>query len=205
MKPLLSLGLALLALAPLRGQILGPGATQGAFLGGIAGAVIGHESGSLSHRGWQGAAIGAGVGLLIGAAADANRPRPASYAGGASEYGGYYYGGAAYDGLILGSLVGGIAGRHVVGGGGYRGWRGAAWGAGAGWLLGSIFEANKFYAAGYDGPAYSYPRFSAVTTAPVYALAPVATATVQPVTGINHDQSSGVESPMAPANSLFGR
>src|SRR4051812_8778670 len=66
MKTLLSLGLAFLALAPAQAQIFRPEAVNGALLGGIAGAVIGNNSGSLHHNAWQGAAIGAGAGLLLG-------------------------------------------------------------------------------------------------------------------------------------------
>ena len=70
MKTFFSLSLGLLALVPMQAQIFGPQTLNGALLGGIAGAVIGHNSGSLSHNGWQGAAIGAGVGAVLGAAAD---------------------------------------------------------------------------------------------------------------------------------------
>jgi uncharacterized membrane protein len=47
-------------------------AVAGTLLGGLAGAIIGHNSGSLSHNGWQGAAIGAGAGLLLGSLAEQN-------------------------------------------------------------------------------------------------------------------------------------
>jgi hypothetical protein len=45
-------------------------ASTGMLLGGIAGAIIGNNSGSWHHNGWHGAAIGAGAGLLLGAIAD---------------------------------------------------------------------------------------------------------------------------------------
>ncbi len=45
-------------------------AVTGALLGGIAGAIIGNNSGSLHHDAWRGAAIGAGAGLVLGAVAD---------------------------------------------------------------------------------------------------------------------------------------
>lgn len=52
-------------------------AASGALLGGIAGAIIGNNSGH--HNGWGGAAIGAGAGLLLGAIADdAHRDRVVS-------------------------------------------------------------------------------------------------------------------------------
>ncbi|MFA5058830.1 MAG: YMGG-like glycine zipper-containing protein, partial [Opitutaceae bacterium] len=44
----------------------------GTLLGGIAGAIIGHNSGDLRHNGWKGAAIGAGVGYLFGSIAEQN-------------------------------------------------------------------------------------------------------------------------------------
>src|SRR5882672_12607706 len=105
MKTLLSLGLVALALTPVHAQIFGPRAANGALLGGIAGAVIGHNSGSLSHNGWQGAAIGAGVGALLGAAADHNDARnDRGWSGSQGAYvyrdgyrGGYYGGGFARD------------------------------------------------------------------------------------------------------------
>ncbi len=209
MKTLFTLGLGLLALAPARAQIFGANTVNGALLGGIAGAVIGHNSGSLSHNGWQGAAIGAGVGALLGASADANTsyaarydtgvPMPAGgyvyrdgYRGGSFGYGGY-----ARDGVFLGALAGGIIGHNSGGSWRHNGWRGAAWGAGAGWLLGSIFDASYGYDRGY-GYGYAYPRaVAAPATQPVATLAP------QPVTII--DNYYGNASPMAQANSLFGR
>jgi uncharacterized protein YcfJ len=45
-------------------------ASNGLFLGALAGAIIGNNSGSLGHNAWRGAAYGAGAGLLIGAIAE---------------------------------------------------------------------------------------------------------------------------------------
>lgn len=45
-------------------------AASGTILGGIAGAIIGHNSGDLHHNGWKGAAIGAGAGLILGSIID---------------------------------------------------------------------------------------------------------------------------------------
>jgi hypothetical protein len=53
-------------------------AASGLWLGALAGAVIGHNSGDLRHNGWRGAAWGAGLGWLLGSIADANRPAIAS-------------------------------------------------------------------------------------------------------------------------------
>lgn len=219
MKTLFSLGLALLALTPVHAQIFGPRAANGALLGGIAGAVIGHNSGSLSHNGWQGAAIGAGVGALIGAAADRNAAyydsglsgpggayvyRDGYYRGAPRGGYGYYGGGYARDGIWLGALAGGIIGHNSGGNWRHNGWRGAAWGAGAGWLLGSILDANRGYGY-YSGYDYIYPRPIAVAAPQpvvVQPAAPVAAAPQQ-VTIINNYY--GNASPMASANALFGR
>jgi hypothetical protein len=210
MKTFLSLGLGLLALAPMQAQIFGPQALNGALLGGIAGAVIGHNSGSLSHNGWQGAAIGAGIGALLGATADSNAARyntgmPVAQGGyvyrdgyGSGYPGGYYGGSAASDGLWLGALAGGIIGNNRGFGHSRNGWRGAAWGAGAGWLLGSILDAN------YGNYGFGYPRRVAVPEAqPVAVQAAPAAPAPQQVTIINNYY--GNASPMAGANSLFGR
>ncbi len=220
MKTLFSLALGLLALSTAQAQVFGPRAANGALLGGIAGAVISHNSGSLSHNGWQGAAIGAGIGALIGASADHNAGR---YDSGLSVQGGYVYrdgyrganrgyyrGSAARDGLWLGGLAGGIIGHNHGGNWRHNGWRGAAWGAGAGWLLGSIYDANRYYDYGYDGYGaygYGYPRTVAMAASQpvVVQAAPTALATPAPqqVTIINNYY--GNASPMASANTLFGR
>ena len=217
MKTTVFLGLTLLAVAPAQAQILRPASLNGAILGGIAGAVIGNNSGSLHHNAWQGAAIGAGAGLLLGAAADNSR---GSYGYGAVAYGqsgpyiyrhrpegrvvyrggyggyGYYdgYGSAASDGLWLGALAGGIIGRNS---GDFRhnGWRGAAWGAGIGWLLGSIADANTYY---------SYPRAVVVDQVPVVQAQPQVAAAPQQVTIINNYYNTPA-TPMTAANGLFGR
>ena len=220
MKALLSFGLAALALTPVHAQIFGPRSGSGALLGGIAGAVIGHNSGSLSHNGWQGAAIGAGVGALLGAAADRNdarydrslspshggyiyRDSPGRYGGG-----GYYRGSATGDGLWLGAVASGIIGHNYGGNWRHNGWRGAAWGAGAGWLLGSLIDSDRYYYGGYGydyGYGYGYPR--AVVMAqpqPVVAQsAPAAATAPQQITIINNYY--GNAAPMASANAMFGR
>ena len=231
MKTLLSLGLAAFALTPAHAQVFGPRAANGALLGGIAGAVIGHNSGSLSHNGWQGAAIGAGVGALLGAAADNRAGRydtgvPLGHSGyyiyrdAPGRYGGYR-GSAAHDGLWLGALAGGIIGHNSGGNWRHNGWRGAAWGAGAGWLLGSIVDSNRYYYGGYgrgydhgygssydNGYGYGYPR-TVVMAQPqpvVMQAAPApapATAAPQQVTIINNYY--GNAAPMASANAMFGR
>jgi ElaB/YqjD/DUF883 family membrane-anchored ribosome-binding protein len=226
MKTTISLCLALLAVGPVSAQIFRPEAVNGALLGGIAGAVIGHNSGSLNHNGWQGAAIGAGVGAVLGSAVANERDRdravyggspyiyrdtPAvvyrggyggyyggrgGYYGGVGYYGGGYYGGsAAWDGLFLGGLAGAIIG-HNSGSLHHNGWRGAAWGAGAGLLLGSLIDYNRGPAI-WERPVYVQPAQPAVAPAPAPQAQP------QQVTIINNYY--GNAAPMAQANSMFGR
>jgi uncharacterized protein YcfJ len=226
MKTPISFCLALLAIAPASAQVFRPETVNGAVLGGIAGAVIGNNSGSLNHNAWKGAAIGAVAGGLIGSAvADTNdrrdtqvraprydspyvyRSAPVVYRDHRPGviYGGYG-GSAARDGLVFGALAGGIIG-HNSGSFRHNGWRGAAWGAGAGWLLGSIVDSNRYY-GGYSY-GYDYPRRSVVVERPVYvqesapqpAAAPAAAP--QQVTIINNYY--GNATPMSQANGLFGR
>lgn len=65
------IGLLMLGLSvPTKAQIFGPNADTGVVIGGIIGAVIGHNNG---NRVLQGAAIGAGVGMVAGAIIDNNQ------------------------------------------------------------------------------------------------------------------------------------
>ncbi len=50
------------------------GVATGLTLGALAGGIIGNNSAAFHHSGWNGAAWGAGIGMLLGAVADANRP-----------------------------------------------------------------------------------------------------------------------------------
>lgn len=53
----------------------------GTWLGALAGAIIGRNSGSLGHSAWRGAAYGAGLGYIFGSVADSNvRARAAAAA-----------------------------------------------------------------------------------------------------------------------------
>jgi len=275
MKTAIILSLAVMVCVPARAQLLRPEAVNGALLGGVAGAVIGHNSGDLRHNGWKGAAIGAGAGLILGemignanAAATATgvpvarnggyvyRHRPEIYVGigydhgprqrsyrsygyghgpihrprvyanqGHPGYGGYavyrsapaygyypgygygypYYdgfgtyraGGSASTGLLLGALAGGIIG-HNSGDFRHNGWRGAAWGAGAGWLLGSVVDAHRRVNTYDTAPVVISPAPAVQVQAQ-----PAAPAQPQQITIINNYYNS--PSPMSGANGLFGR
>ncbi len=252
MKTTFCISVALFALAPAQAQLFRPAAVQGALLGSVAGAVIGHNSGDLRHNAWKGAALGAGAGLLLGQAFG-NSPAPVRYGAdtvpagayvyrdspyvftgyrrghaypdawsrhhgrghfrpGISYYPGYddrfhptahpysygtygYYrsGPNAARGLWLGALAGGILG-HNSGSFRHDTWRGAAWGAGTGWLLGSLADARQ-RATAYEAPYV-------VTTAP--AVHAPAAPQPQPVTIINNYYNAPA-TPMSAANGLFGR
>jgi hypothetical protein len=110
------------------------------------------------------------------------------------DSGGYVgSGSAAANGLWLGALAGGIIGNHS---GEFRhsGWRGAAWGAGLGWLLGSVVDANR----------RAVVRERNVTPAPqVRFPPPTPAAEPAPVSIIRRDAAA--PSPVGAANGLFGR
>jgi len=101
---------------------------------------------------------------------------------------------AAANGLWLGALAGGIIGNNS---GAFRhdAWRGAALGAGLGWIFGSAVDANRRVVAAQPAAA---PTYSVAPTAPTAAPAQA------PVTIINNYYNAPA-SPMAGANTLFGR
>ena len=218
MKTTLLLGLALVTLAPAHAQIFRPSAVNGAVIGGLAGAVIGNNSGSLHHNAWRGAAIGATTGLLIGAAIDDSRgrrgwhphthyrSRPDVYVYRRDPFSyrtyrhrgngpGYYYYSARPDyrasSVFFGGATGAIIG-HNSRGLHHNAWRGAAWGAGLGYVFGSIAERNARSRAVIEtSPAMAIPS-------PAPAVQP------QQVTIINNYYNAPA-SPMSSANGLFGR
>jgi uncharacterized protein YcfJ len=225
MKTSFLLCLALLVAGPASAQVFRPETVNGAVVGGIAGAVIGHNSGSLNRNAWKGAAIGAGVGAMVGSAVGRDRegrreepvraahyhspyiyrdaPRVAYYGGGprdyygAGYYGGYYPGSAARDGFFLGGLAGGIIG-HNSGSFRHNGWHGALWGAGAGWLLGSVVDANRRAVIWERPPVYVEQAQPVAVQAPAQPAAQP-----QQITIINNYY--GNAAPMSQANGLFGR
>ncbi|MFA5263685.1 MAG: YMGG-like glycine zipper-containing protein, partial [Opitutaceae bacterium] len=215
MKTILALLIAASVALPARAQLFRPEAVNGAAVGALAGAIIGHNSGDLHHNGWQGAAIGAGAGMLLGSAfGDAHRdgiyyrahvasPRGYGFHGPSYGYRGYrrgpgyfysygpryttgyyspytYYVGPSYanSGAFFGGLVGAIIG-HNSGGRHNNGWRGAAIGAGAGLLLGSIADS-------YAGTDTLIESPTVVETVPVATHSAPAQAAPQNVTIINN-------------------
>ena len=202
----------------------------GALLGGLAGAIIGNNSGDLGHNAWKGAAIGTVAGGLLGSAAGRSRdnyyshnvpvPRATRYSHGyRSGYrydydrAGYYSSGysrrhyrqpsyayssgnysRASSGLLLGGIAGAIIGNNS-GDLGNNAWRGAAIGAGSGWLLGTIADRRE--------RAREQDREILIeTTPPASASAPAQTV---PQTVIINNHYYGTPSPMSSANTLFGR
>jgi outer membrane lipoprotein SlyB len=99
--------------------------------------------------------------------------------------------------MLLGGIAGAIIG-HNSGDWHHNGWRGAAIGASAGYLLGSIAEQNARNQEAATQVAMQTVPVQTVQTQ-LAASAPAA----QPVTIINNYYSS--PSPMAAANGLFGR
>ena len=121
-----------------------------------------------------------------------------------SGYGYYGSSSAATSGLVLGALAGGIIG-HNSGDLHHSAWRGSAWGAGLGWLLGSVVDANRSRAV-VTQPASviqpSYPTQPQVSYGvPTHAAA--STQPQQPVTIINNYYNSST--PMSGVNGMFGR
>jgi outer membrane lipoprotein SlyB len=219
MKTIAALTLTLFALAPVQAQVFHPETINGAVLGGIAGAVIGNNSGSLHHNAWQGAAIGSVAGALIGSSVGESReqsyharvPVPSGYYYGTGYRGyrgygyygysqpGYYYSDYGYygrpsyasSGLLLGGLTGAIIGNNSRS---HNAWRGAAWGAGAGLLLGAIADENV-----RDREVLVEAQPAAPVEQSVTPQSPP-----QNVTVINN-YYGGSTTPMSSANGMFGR
>lgn len=226
MKTIAALTFSLFALASVQAQVFRPETVNGAVLGGIAGAVIGNNSGDLHHNAWRGAAIGTVAGGLIGSSIGESRERRDGYQvhrpSGYYSYGpsyrsygygrpygysygyaqpGYYYSDYSYrrpsyaaSGLWLGGLTGAIIGNNSHG---HNAWRGAAWGAGAGLLLGAIADENAREA---DAREAAYQDAQAAAT----VVAAPAQTTPQNVTIINNYNNSP-STPMSSANGMFGR
>ncbi len=209
MKTTVAAFLALLLVAPVRAEVFRPGGGRPGPAEAPRGGPRGEHRPAPPAR-WHGHAHGPS--RVVGFGYGYHGPRHAygqhpGYAYG--YYPGYgvdypYYGvqaspSAASTGMLLGALAGGIIGNNS-GAFGHSGWRGAAWGAGAGLLLGSVLDAERAREVHVrpPGPAVVYAPVQAAAAA---ASAPAASPPPQ-VTIINNYYGA---SPMSAANSLFGR
>ncbi len=192
MKTILLLVLALGTLAPAQAQIFRPGS----FRGNSHVVWHGDNHGGSRYRGGPWWGVGLYAPVILGAY---DYRAPAYY----SDYGysnyGYdsgYYAQPSYQasGTWLGALAGAIIGRNS-GSLGHNAWRGAAYGAGLGYILGTVADANG------RAREVAAARTLSVQAAPSVA-APAAPA--QPVTIINNYYNTPATA-MSPANSLFGR
>jgi hypothetical protein len=198
MKALLALSVALAVALPVQAELFRPHAGRGdrGHVGPRHSPHVswsGHSHGGYVYRHHPSVYVGFGP---------AYYPAYGYYPGYGADYpyygswGGYYgSGSAASSGFWLGALAGGIIG-HNSGEFRHNGWRGAAWGAGVGWLLGSIADANRRPVTYAPAQGVSAPAASVVAPVSQPAAAP------QQVTIINNYYNS---SPMSGANSLFGR
>lgn len=109
---------------------------------------------------------------------------------------------AATNGLVLGALAGGIVG-HNSGDLRHSAWRGAAWGAGPGWLLGTVADSRR--TASYHDSAPVVVQSAPAVQAPAQSVQPATQTPAQPqqVTIINNYYNNAT--PMSAANGLFGR
>lgn len=224
MKTIAALTLSLFAFVSVQTQILHADAAGGAIIGGIAGAIIGNNSGD--HNALRGAAIGSVAGALIGSADNShghaynrhsnvqvgyyygpsysyghrfngyrsyygNRPYPVGY------YSNYRYHSPSYasSGLFWGGLTGAVIGNNSHG---HNAWRGAAWGAGAGMLIGAIADQD---AREREARAEALQEAQAVAAA---QNPPAAQPAPQNVTIINN-YNAPASTPMTSANGMFGR
>ena len=202
MKAFLALSLALTVMAPVQAEIFRPGANRGNPPAGhhdrgpVNVGPRGPHSGGYIYRHPSAVYVGYSPGYY---------PAYGYYGGYGVDYPYYgstgYYGSesAASSGFWLGALAGGIIGNNS-GSLGHNVWRGAAWGAGAGWLLGSIVDANRRPVTYQQAPVgIAQPSQGGVVAAQPAAQ----TAAPQQVTIINNYYNSST--PMSGANSLFGR
>lgn len=207
MKALLILSLAVVTVAPASAQNFRPSAGRGSPHHGHFDRGNAHRARPAFHHGAYIYRHRPSVHVGIGPAYyPSYYPAYGYYPGYGVDYPYYgnvgYYGSgsSAASGLWLGALAGGIIGNNS-GTFGHNGWRGAAWGAGLGWLLGSVADANRRSAAAYEQPPVVVSRPAPVVTVPAQPAA--ASTAPQQVTIINNYYNSST--PMSGANGLFGR
>lgn len=201
MKSWILIGLMAVTALPAQAQLFSSEALGGAALGGLAGGIIGHNNGRKTA---EGAAIGAGAGLLLGSVVHNERERRQYYSAPAAvvEAPAYYAPPSRPNYAVSGAVLGGVAGGVIGHNSGRKTAEGVAIGAGAGLLLGSVAEQN----ARRRERSVIYAPPPAVVYAPAPAPAPAAPPTPPaPVTVINNYNYYGTPGPMSQANSLFGR
>jgi uncharacterized protein YcfJ len=172
--------IAVLTLNSASAQLFSPESFQGAWVGALIGGVVGGDR----HHGFsgEGAAIGAGVGLVTGALiGESHRQRyynaPYAYPA-APGYGYapvYTYAPSRPNYAVGGTLIGAASGALIGEGTSGRPGRGAAIGAAAGLVLGSVAEhearnremapVNRTYAAPVTTPS-RVTRVSPWTSSP---------------------------------------
>jgi hypothetical protein len=194
-KLILTLAATAVAL-PLQAQLFSGHTVGMTALGGLIGGIVGHNSGRHTA---EGIGIGAGAGLLLGALTDPVRTVPAVEAAPVEYvpvYGpprpNYAVGGAVLGG-IAGGIIGHNSGRHTA--------EGVAIGAASGLLLGGVAEhhARRHVQVVQGVPVAT--TYVAPTRAQVSGAAPAQSSPTQSVQNYSPVSSS----PMAGANSLFGR
>ena len=206
MKTTVAALLALLLVAPVQAEIFRPGGGRSAPIDVPRGGSRGEHRPAPPSR-WHehprhaGRVVGIGYGYFAPGYTYGYSPGYAY-----SYYPGYgvdypYYGvyapaSVASSGMLLGALAGGIIGNNS-GTFGHSGWRGAAWGAGAGLLIGSVIDAERAREAQARAPAPTVVYAPAQTAAAAPAGSPPPQVTI-----INNYYGA---SPMSAANSLFGR
>jgi uncharacterized protein YcfJ len=101
---------------------------------------------------------------------------------------------------VTGTLLGGLAGAIIGHNDGRHGWEGAAYGAGAGLILGSLWDrADRGRETRYERVREARPVYVEV------APAPVAQAVPSQVTINNYYYGGASAAPAGGANALFGR
>jgi len=229
MKTIAALTLSLLALASVQTQVLHADAVNGAIVGGIAGAIIGNNSGD--HNALRGAAIGSVAGALIGSASD-NSHSHGYYARPPLRVGVGYYSGSGYGHGYHGyrnsygyGAYGYVAPVAYYSDYGYRRPSYASSGMFWGGITGAIIGNNSYRHNAWRGAALGAgaglligaiadqdarereERAAAILDAQSAAAAQNATA-VQPapqnVTIINN-YNAPASTPMSSANGMFGR
>ena len=184
----------------LQAQLFTPESVRGAALGGLVGGIVGHNNGGKSAE-W--AAVGAGAGWLLGTLQHESRKQsrqtvstshypPQTYREPAQNR--THRPNYALSGAVVGGLTGGIVGHNN--GGKSAEW--AAVGAGAGLVLGGLAEQNA-----RRREATSQPRPAPQT--PAVQAQPPQQPPAKPTPTLINSYAHPRTSPMASANSLFGR